>query len=62
MNDHHAGNAMTPTQIAIQDIIQIRVMLGNEEQVPTTATTDILVKLDSVILDFVNGLNSHKGN
>ena len=50
------------TSIAIQDLVQIRVMLGNEEQVPTTATTDILTKLDSVIFDFVSGLNSHKGN
>lgn len=46
--------------IAIQEIIQIRVLLGNEEQVPTSATTEILTKLDSVILHFTNGLN--KGN
>lgn len=51
-----------PNQIAIQDLVQIRCMLGNEEQVPTTATTDILTKLDAVILDFVAGINSHKGN
>jgi hypothetical protein len=51
-----------PNQIAIQDLVQIRVMLGNEEQVPTTATTTIIEKLDAVILDFVTGINSQKGN
>lgn len=55
-------NSPPLTQISIQEIIQIRAILGTEEQVPTTATTEILNRLDAIILAFANDLNSHKGN
>lgn len=55
-------NSPPLTQISIQEIIQIRAILGSEEQVPTTATTEILDRLDAIILAFANDLNSHKGN
>ncbi len=46
--------------VSIQELIQIRALLGNEEQEPSSKTTQILEALDSVLLDFANSLT--KGN
>ncbi len=48
------------TSVSIQELIQIRVLLGNEEQEPSSKTTAILEALDSVLLDFATSLT--KGN
>ena len=53
---------LTNNQIAIQEIIQIRVLLGNEDQVESSHTPFILAKLDEVILSFASGLVPNKGN
>ena len=53
---------LTNNQIAIQEIIQIRVLLGNEDQVESSLTPSILSKLDEVILSFASGLVPNKGN
>ncbi len=46
--------------VSIQELIQIRALLGNEEQEPSSKTTAILEALDSVLLDFATSLT--KGN
>ncbi len=57
MNDHQ--HPPPTTQISIQEIIQIRVMLGNEEQVESEKLTETLDSLDTIILNFAKSL---KGN
>ena len=56
------NNSPPVTQISIQEIIQIRVMLGDENQVKSEKLSEALDKFDTIILAFANDLNSHKGN
>ncbi len=49
-----------PQKISILEIIQIRSILGDTDQEPSSKTTAIIESLDSIISDFVNSLA--KGN
>lgn len=62
MNDKEPMPPQMTHTIPIQEIVQIRVLLGNDEQQETPHYHTILTKLDEIILNFASGLVPNKGN